>query len=1478
MAQNLSFLSRYVDCAKFIGGRGYVDGEPMTQDEQDTADEEARAEEARLAALPRVKTGIVKRKINATRKKTLLDSRSGSVGIKQRQLTYISRKRARKPLTDFNDQFPYSGNSINSGIAEDEEDKGQSGGGKRRRADTEMSQLTSADAKGLANRPIMSPSRPGTAGKPGTPSAADVKDTKGALGGVDPESDNMGIVKIGDLMDQSIDTSLQEEEKEPPPPPVDKDSFREVQIFFNGHFVHEMFVPIEYSEAPPEPDLPPVSEFQVPLFVPRGQRLDSCRLEIVTFSLLEGGKKDKVVGVRVFEGQEIVELFDHQLNELPKTPFSKPNTPSDHTKRHVNLSPREGELSLYDMEVPRSYNNDNLDGVAIATEKVLIQGAAELDFEDVTSGLDLGVRGHSRLKSREGTAGGAQATRRKVEVRLLAAVGILADIRRNAMGVMDRQAIGELKAQFLPANPEPGSVAAAPTDTPARSFVSLPQDASVGAPDTPLKPSALVGQTMSASGSVEEQGSVEEEVEEQPSNSLAGGSSSIESSDLLTKDQSKSNTLSAGIESYVSYVAPPTAEPSIALIPEEASLEYSLESSIDFANEKQEVYAVVRWNGQEIRQSHPMPASNQILFGEGNPNHDWIPSKKPLTKEEINMRDELRKDMHPSAPVVDPMASSSFTMHVPVGHRLSGCYLEIALMQGETCLGSAMLHGEDLVSFLEGYGSVTNDEDYFEDFDITDDVSTTMRSYPLQYSPSLPRSVQPKELNGRLILRGRVEREETADPGRPKTSTNPFDHQEHNQFHGKVNLRQKTHVVSMFRIKTKMPRVHTAPWRHFFDSAEEKRVDEVIAKEARRAKMLANMNSEERSSMLLSSAKRSVATDSSQSQSLLEGSHITETSKVKTVSVVAVETPFVDQRTGENIPRPFLLPMVAMSLELSAIKYVQVNEALQEDCRICWRGRAMPKHFKGNMGEEMQGSMMKSRASRLVRTKGLSDMKTLAEVHFLKDLGNAKQVSLNALPISVKEIVSAGSGLCTRIYRVEITTNAGQPIGQADIASDLDMIQCVGVKNAALFGEEGRKNWDMAELFAWIVNERTEIDFAPTVRKKVADPGKKESRRTAVSAKSNHNKAPNSVIAIMRDSIVPTEVKFKAVYGVNQFHKDPKAYPADEQDMVAEMMRLTGSSMAAAFEASMINESENQNAHMDPSKNVDEMGNAQAPLQTRGGTIDEVGEDSASASLDSMTLSDSDSDATTSDGEEKEIPINYLRMYTTTHRMSGITFKSIILLAGRVENLFTDPNEYFDSMKTMGAAMDELQVIFRCKDTFSKITHELQFQGSEIMGWMAQIPNCPKSDLTSKFRRTKFGEFLLKNLIMRFSSKGEFVLDLINEEIGQLTHQAEQLGENTLMNTKLLSLGKRAEARAAQAAQRRAERAERRAEKIAKIKEMEAERQRVIDEKKKEAARLKKEEERAQMSSAGAAASVAADAMANAAGAAKAAFKNMFKW
>ena len=94
----------------------------------------------------------------------------------------------------------------------------------------------------------------------------------------------------------------------------------------------------------------------------------------------------------------------------------------------------------------------------------------------------------------------------------------------------------------------------------------------------------------------------------------------------------------------------------------------------------------------------------------------------------------------------------------------------------------------------------------------------------------------------------------------------------------------------------------------------------------------------------------------------------------------------LEQRTGKFLPVKMTLPTTKFVLDLCAVKFLSVQE-VDDDCRICWRGRAMPKHFKGGLNEDMKDSMMKTRSSRLIKTpNGLGKM-TLSRRALSQGLG-----------------------------------------------------------------------------------------------------------------------------------------------------------------------------------------------------------------------------------------------------------------------------------------------------------------------------------------------------------------------------------------------------------------------------------------------------------------------------------------------------------
>lgn len=74
-------------------------------------------------------------------------------------------------------------------------------------------------------------------------------------------------------------------------------------------------------------------------------------------------------------------------------------------------------------------------------------------------------------------------------------------------------------------------------------------------------------------------------------------------------------------------------------------------------------------------------------------------------------------------------------------------------------------------------------------------------------------------------------------------------------------------------------------------------------------------------------------------------------------------------------------------------------------------------------------------------------------------------------------------------------------------------------------------------------------------------------------------------------------------------------------------------------------------------------------------------EDAEEDSLADVSLSSSSSDSST---EMEDIPLQWLRICTKTHRMSGVTFKTLVLLTGRVANLWSNPGDFFYGISTKG--------------------------------------------------------------------------------------------------------------------------------------------------------------------------------------------------
>jgi len=125
----------------------------------------------------------------------------------------------------------------------------------------------------------------------------------------------------------------------------------------------------------------------------------------------------------------------------------------------------------------------------------------------------------------------------------------------------------------------------------------------------------------------------------------------------------------------------------------------------------------------------------------------------------------------------------------------------------------------------------------------------------------------------------------------------------------------------------------------------------------------------------------------------------------------------------------------------------------------------------------------------------------------------------------------------------------------------------------------------------------------------------------------------------------------------------------------------------------------------------------------------------------------------------------WVRIHARTHRIVGKSLRSVVLLltTPQTSALFTATNtERFFKTVTGRDCLLQFDLLFRCKDSFTKETRELLLSSLEIDEW---LPQSFDVDLTTRFRRDKIGAFFLQFLSVRFTETGTMELYLIRENL-----------------------------------------------------------------------------------------------------------------
>ena len=124
----------------------------------------------------------------------------------------------------------------------------------------------------------------------------------------------------------------------------------------------------------------------------------------------------------------------------------------------------------------------------------------------------------------------------------------------------------------------------------------------------------------------------------------------------------------------------------------------------------------------------------------------------------------------------------------------------------------------------------------------------------------------------------------------------------------------------------------------------------------------------------------------------------------------------------------------------------------------------------------------------------------------------------------------------------------------------------------------------------------------------------------------------------------------------------------------------------------------------------------------------------------------------------------WLRIHARTHRVVGKSLRSVVLLltTPQTNALFlSNPDRFFKNI-TGRECLLQFDLLFRCKDSFSKETRELFLSSQDLDEW---LPQSHEVDLTTRFRRDKVGAFFLQYLSVRFTESGKMELYLIKENV-----------------------------------------------------------------------------------------------------------------
>ena len=353
----------------------------------------------------------------------------------------------------------------------------------------------------------------------------------------------------------------------------------------------------------------------------------------------------------------------------------------------------------------------------------------------------------------------------------------------------------------------------------------------------------------------------------------------------------------------------------------------------------------------------------------------------------------------------------------------------------------------------------------------------------------------------------------------------------------------------------------------------------------------------------------------------------------------------------------------------------------------------------------------------------------------------------NVILMMYDDDATAGPGLVKRSFLIEISANSGTVLGTAAVEDTYeDMCLVVGrsflgnndndeVGSLPLLLPRERRDWKLGLLFAHIVRERTSIDMMPGGGRDFGFDN--DARRVGVLDNNNTNNNNNNYSSSSSSSSTGTG-------SIIRIHRDSSSYREGEEV--------------------------NTNT-------------------TNGG--DDAGHEDTKTSAAAAGVAVSSSSSSTSHRHQR----HWFRIHARTHRMFGCPLRSVVLLltTDRTAPLFfSDADQFFrtssstsssdssDSSNSSNQVLRQFDVLFRCKNSFTKEVRELLVPSLELSSWLSVEGGGGSAvvvDLTTSFRRDKLGSYLLDYVSFRYLPD-EHSIDLyLVKEDAQVTSSIDQLME-----------------------------------------------------------------------------------------------------